>query len=113
MQPSEWVRSIAGNDAMSQAEKRDEALRNLEDHRAWLIATARQIAVEIAQAQGTVTSPEVARVLQERWPGCLSGVDTRFLGAVFRTSQGDCPFTPVGWTNTGSHARPVRVWTLK
>jgi hypothetical protein len=93
----------------TQDEARDAALNLLEDKRAELIACAMQIAQEIAQQLGTVTSPAVLVRLQAECPEAVAGVDRRFMGAVFRRSRG---WTRVGWAAQGSHSRPVSVWKL-
>ena len=93
----------------AQGEARDTALNLLEEKRAELISCAMQIAQEIAQQQGTVTSPAVLDRLQKEHPEAVAGVDRRCMGAVFRRSRG---WTRVGWAAQGSHSRPVSVWKL-
>lgn len=88
---------------------RDSALDLLERTRKKIVATARQVAAELVQKHGEVTSPHVLRVMRERGHGdALDAVDARFMGAVFRHGE--------GWEKDGyrcdgaSHNRPVAAW---
>lgn len=73
-----------------------------------LIERAKTIAVQIAKMQGTVSSPEVVRVLKaEHAPG-IDEVSTKFMGAVFREG-----WIRVGFEPKGSHCQPISVWRMK
>lgn len=84
------------------------------DQKAYFIAYARWIAVQICQAQGTVHSRLVRDEMEKR--GCFIGYHGKdfWLGAVFR----DGPFLPTGlrfkYTDGARniHDREVRVWQL-
>lgn len=94
---------------LGEAAARDRALDLIETHRAPLVDAARAVAIEIAETHGRVTSPEVLRELVRR------GYDThtpdrRFMGVVFRRGAG---WSRIGWEPTGSHCRPVAIWTRK
>jgi len=90
---------------------RDCALSLLEEHRGGVIDIARIHARSIAEKNGTVTSTEVLASMAAvpGLEGLLEGLDRRFMGPVF--SRRD--WIPCGWTNTGSHARPDRIWRLR
>jgi hypothetical protein len=99
----------------SQATKeaeRDEVLDTLQRARADLIRFAEAVADSLFIKNGTVTSTEVLDYLRtEESPEikhALSSVDPRFLGAVFRKGKG---WKRLGYAPTGSHARPVAIWT--
>ena len=96
-------------DQKAEERKRDEALDELEEHRADLISRAAQIAREIATESGTVTSSAVLAVLRRECPQSMTGIDCRFMGAVFRRGRG---WLRLGWSPEGSHSRPVSVWKL-
>lgn len=71
-----------------------------------LIHEAKQAAMRVAQQRGTVTSTQVLDDMRANGLAKqLQGVDLRFMGAVFRSG-----WVRVGYTNTGSHKRPVSVW---
>jgi len=88
---------------------RDEALEALDAARADLIAEARKIAHQLARQRGRVTSVEVFQAMYSYgYEDKLRAVDGRFMGCVFRTGE----WVRVKWESTGSHKRPVAVWTL-
>lgn len=91
--------------------QRDKVLDGLAERRSDLILHAKVIARSIALKNGTVTSVEVLERMREIkfLRIMLSGVDTRFMGVVFRDPV---VWSPVSWRTTGSHGRPVRVWSL-
>lgn len=98
---------------MSEVEKRDRQLDMFELTRAELLDVAKEAAVKLANAHGTVTSPAVVKELRRcGWGQSLDRVDLRFMGAVFRRG-----WKRVGWalgaSSPGSHARPVAIWSLK
>jgi hypothetical protein len=89
----------------TEIEKRDEALDTLAVHRRGIVAEAKNIALSLCAAQGSVTSTQVITAL--RWRGVLVGpVDTRFMGVVFRKG-----WKQVGWSATGSHGRRIPIWS--
>ncbi len=73
----------------------------------WLTA-ARQVAEEIAQRSGTVTSDEVRLALP-----VPDGWDPRILGAVFRHGTKWKRAGIARTTQSQAHARPITVWALK
>lgn len=87
---------------LEELEKKEEVLNQLAESRRELITRAKEIALEIYEREGTVSSPQVLAVLREENP---FDVDPRFMGAVFRKG-----WLRVGWTTAGSHGRPVSVW---
>ena len=90
----------------TETEKRDAALDLLAEKRADLVRLARSTAMEIASANGSVTSPEVIEALRQKGHGrTLDLVDRRFMGVVFRAG-----WRAVGRKADGSHARTVPVW---
>lgn len=91
-----------------EASERDIALRRLADSRGDLIEAAFLVALSIAQAKGSVTSPEVLDVMKKSKHGTtVQNVDRRFMGPVFRRKG----WRRTGWSPEGSHCRPVSVWT--
>jgi hypothetical protein len=72
-----------------------------------LIARASGYARTIALMQNSVTSTDVFNKLKEQGID-TSGVDPRFMGAVFRQRG----WKRVGYSPCGSHGRAVSVWTL-
>jgi hypothetical protein len=89
---------------------RDEALDALEAVRAALVAEAHKIAVQLARQRGRVTSVEVWHaMIAYGYEEQLKGYDPRWLGCVFRAGKG---WQRAGWEPTGSHKRPVAIWTL-
>lgn len=89
---------------------RDEALDRLEEAREALIAEAKKVARTLALQRGRITSVEVFQALRAfGYDEALDNADPRWMGCVFR---GD-GWKRVGWEATGSHKRPVAVWTLE
>ena len=90
---------------------RDVALALFENYRSTLVDAARDIAIDLADQQGKVTSPQVLAVLREHpeLGNVVESVDRRFMGAVFRSK---C-WERIGWIATGSHRRPVSVWRYR
>ena len=99
-------------DPKAEEQGRDRALALLAEYRGALIAIARNLALRIARANGTVTSPQVLEALKAAGYGhLLDEVDPRFMGVVFRRG-----WQRVGWLekeSRASHARPVTVWALE
>lgn len=87
---------------LEELEEKEKVLNQLAESRRELISRAKEIALEICEREGTVSSPQVLAVLREENP---FDVDPRFMGAVFRKG-----WLRVGWTTAGSHGRPVSVW---
>lgn len=90
-------------------EQRDMVLERHRHQRRMLIHIAEGIALELARAHGSVSSPEVLREMRARgWGPHLADIDGRFMGAVMLPSR--------GWRRTGeldrtgSRARPVPRW---
>lgn len=102
--------------ADKETQARDAALDLLEAYRAVLIATAEEIAENIWRKHGEVSASEVWVHLRERaetdddLADKLDSADPRWMGAVFREDRG---WTRLRWENTGSHKRPVPVWTRR
>lgn len=91
---------------LSEGGKRDAALDALACHRAHLVKLAKGIALELSRRNGCVTSAEVLQELRVRGHAAiLEGVDSRFMGVVFRRG-----WKQVGWSRTGSHKRNQPVW---
>ena len=88
--------------------KRDVALDLLARTRKELIGAAKQWARYLVRANGRVTSPEVLKSLRDNgWGDHLDQVDRRFMGVVFRKG-----WRRIGWTNSGSQARPGPIWEM-
>lgn len=84
---------------------RDVALALLEDYREDKIEMCYQIARRIAREEGKVSSTDVLLFVKKN--DLLNGSDARLLGPVFRRAG----WKAIGWENSGSHGRPVKVWT--
>jgi hypothetical protein len=84
--------------------KKERALDAVEISSKDLVDLAKQIADDIAEKNGTVTSPQVLARVIAICPN-LQGRDPRFMGAVFRKG-----WERVGFENAGSHSRPVSIW---
>ena len=94
----------------AQAAARDAALDTLQATRGGLIEAAHRIALQIAKERGRVTAVEVFHEMHRQgFTERLGLVDGRWMGAVFRAQGG--LWKRVGWEPTGSHGRPVAVWT--
>lgn len=91
---------------LTEEQKKNEALDLLEATRPIVISAAKTIAYEIAIKNGRVTSTEVLEKLRSNGhnPDIF---DKRFMGAVFRKG-----WIRIGYEESGSHKRPVSVWTL-
>jgi hypothetical protein len=95
-------------DSKTEAEARDAALDMLAAVRCELVMAAREAALQLAAANGRVTSTEVfAKLRAEGWGPKIAEADPRWMGVVFRTKAG---WERIGWETTGSHKRPVAVW---
>lgn len=68
-----------------------------------LLTQARRVAKRLARKNGYVTSTQVLSHLD-----VPEDVDKRFMGQVFGKSRG---WRRVGFEKTGSHGRPVTVWS--
>lgn len=91
--------------------ERDEALDLLERTRAHLIAVARHFRDQILNERQSVTSTQVFnRMKAHGYAIEMATVDPRWMGAVFRASEG---LRRIGWINVGSHARPCAVWEVR
>ncbi len=88
---------------------RDEALDLLERTRRGLIDWAKAIAIELFITQGRVTSVMVIEKMRERGID-VDRFDKRWMGCVFRRATG---WERVGYEPTGSHCRPVAIWTRR
>jgi hypothetical protein len=90
---------------------RQEAMPSNEE----FLVAARAMARQIAQSEGTVTSPAVLAGLRVTgWADFMRTYEPRVMGVVFRDSK---VWDRVGWLSgeqsPGSHARPVSVWRLR
>lgn len=89
---------------------RDQALDRLQQWRAGLVEVARDIAIRLARQRGRVTSVEVfAEMRAQGYDDALDAVDPRWMGAVFNEDI----WSREGWETTGSHKRPVAIWSLR
>lgn len=88
--------------------QRDHALDLLAAARADLIAEARVVADLIHREHGRVTAVEVLRFMGQLDETGLRTrlIDRRFVGVVFRKG-----WKRIGYEPTGSHKRPVSIWT--
>ena len=85
--------------------ERDTILDHFETIRIDLLKRAKEIAIQIAERNGSVTSPQVVQALEfEKAPG-LEHVDKRFMGGVFRGG-----WERIGFRSEGSHGQAVSVW---
>jgi hypothetical protein len=90
----------------TEEEKRDAVLDHLASLRADLVRLAREAALRLAHANGSVTSSDVLRELRATGHGpAIDSVDRRFMGVVFRDG-----WERTGWVPDGSHSRPIAVW---
>jgi hypothetical protein len=106
----------AGEDP-TEEEKRDEGIDRVSGKYSDLVAAGFPIALKICAEKGRVTSTEVKEAMEAdpRYATRMAWVEPggkeperRWLGQVFRRGQG---WKRVGWESTGSHARPVAIWT--
>jgi hypothetical protein len=86
--------------------EREKVLDKLDRSYERVVRDAKIVAREIAKAKGRVTSVEVLAELRQRGYSDLR--DTRWLGCIFRRG-----WRRIGWEPTGSHCRPVAIWTLR
>ena len=92
---------------VNEIKARDEALDRLEGTRRELIEVASEMARNLCELRGSVTSTEVAITMRGiGWGSEMDAVDPRWLGAVFRRG-----WKRIGYEATGSHGRPVARWT--
>jgi hypothetical protein len=93
-----------------EGEARDIALDRIAKWRTGLVAIARDVAVQIARQRHRVTSVEVfAEMRAQGYDEALDAVDPRWMGAVFNEEI----WSREGWETTGSHKRPVAIWSLR
>lgn len=96
--------------AASEQEARDDALDQLKRWRSGLVEVGRDIAIRIAQQRKRVTSVEVfAEMRAQGYDDALDACDPRWMGAVFNEDI----WQREGWEQTGSHKRPVAIWSLR
>lgn len=97
--------------------KRDDGIDRVSGKYADLVAAAIPIALRICAEKGRVTSVEVGAEMEadSRYAARMAWVppgkkepERRWLGAVFRRGNG---WKRIGFESTGSHARPVAIWT--
>lgn len=96
-------------DLQKEKNKRNTALENIKENRAFLVKEAEKLAVSIAKKKGTVTSPEVLSKIREKFEEARH-IDGRFMGVVFAQKG---TWTRVKFVNEGSHCQPISVWKLK
>jgi hypothetical protein len=91
-------------------QERDKGIKTATSGREQALARARSIAKMIAQINGNITADDVRREYEYRggsWEDLGNAA-----GSIFKGKQWQC----VGFENstvTTSHARALRVWTLK
>jgi len=92
-----------------------EAMRLMEERRAWLVRKGRFVAWAIARERGTVTSADVFRAMVASYYMDADGETPRWLGAVFARSA-------FGWTGEyrtrrdmerNVHERTTKVWCIR
>ena len=94
-----------------QGQERDRYLDLFEIHRATPVALGRATAHFLAMKNGSTTSPQVIAEMRRLGYGrMLDENDRRFMGAVFR---GGKVWEKLGYSDSGSHRRPVPIWGLK
>lgn len=92
--------------SMSREVKYGFSLKDRNSHRKVLIAGACLAASRLARQNRFVTSTDVLADMAKSGFN-FGDIDRRFMGAVFIKKLG---WKRVGFTNTGSHHRPVSVW---
>jgi hypothetical protein len=103
-------RGSPGPDKLEKA-GREHALDQLEKWRSGLVEIGREVAIQIARKRGRVTSVEVfATMRAQGYDDALDACDPRWMGAVFREED---VWQREGWETTGSHKRPVAIWSLR
>jgi hypothetical protein len=89
---------------------REDALDKLEEYRSGLVEIGRDVAIALAKRRNRITSVEVfAELRAQGYDAALDAVDPRWMGVVFREDI----WQREGWETTGSHRRPVAVWSLR
>lgn len=89
---------------------KDSALDNLEASRIGLVEIGRSVAIQLAMNRKRITSVEVFSALRAYgYDDALDAADPRWMGVVFREDI----WQREGWETTGSHKRPVAIWSLK
>jgi hypothetical protein len=89
---------------------RDGALDRLEELRSGLVEVAREVAIQLAKRRNRITSVEVFAALRAQgYDESLDAADPRWMGVVFREDI----WQREGWETTGSHRRPVAIWSLR
>lgn len=90
---------------------RDRVLDKLEKTYPRMIALAYEVSRELASRDGCVTSVKILDELRKcGYSDLIQSHDTRWMGCLFRKGMG---WRRIGWENTGSHGRPVAIWTLR
>lgn len=90
---------------------RDHAIEQLNKWRSGLVEVGREIAIQLARQRGRITSVEVfAEMRAQGYDKALDAVDPRWMGAVFNEKD---VWSREGWEQTGSHKRPVAIWSLR
>tara|TARA_R110002049_G_scaffold217647_4_gene389073 strand:- start:1799 stop:2248 length:450 start_codon:yes stop_codon:yes gene_type:complete len=91
--------------------ERDRVLKAIRQANRELTNHAFDVAARISRESGIVTSTKVLAELRAdpEWRDQVAEKDARFMGVVFRRT---C-WTRVGFSQCGSHGRPVSIWRLK
>ncbi len=87
-------------------ERKRGALKDFEDRAGWWLDSARKIAKDLCEKNGSVTSDDIREVMEPP-----EGTSSNIFGAVFNSD-----FIPVGMTPTrrpGGHYRKIRVWRVR
>lgn len=93
-----------------EAKARDAALDKLEEYRSGLVEIGREVAIQLAKRRNRITSIEVFATLRAQgYDAALDAADPRWMGVVFREDI----WQREGWERTGSHKRPVAIWSLR
>ena len=101
----------------TEEQKRDEGIDQVSGKYLDLVAAGFPIALQICAEKGRVTSVEVGAAMEadSRYATRMAWVapgktepERRWLGAIFRRGNG---WKRIGFESTGSHARPVAIWT--
>lgn len=93
-----------------ETEGRDGALDDLEKWRSSLVEIGREVAIQLARRRKRITSVEVfAELRAQGYDAALDSCDPRWMGVVFREDI----WQREGWETTGSHRRPVAIWSLR
>jgi hypothetical protein len=114
MDDDDWKKNFPG---LSEEQKRDEGIDQVSGKYSDLVAAGFPIALQICAEKGRVTSVEVGAAMETdpRYATRMAWVapgktepERRWLGAIFRKGNG---WKRIGFESTGSHARPVAIWT--